>query len=61
MTQTNEENNYPKAFAISTGIMGLLLALSFFMVISAFEPEEQPGMGGMVVNYGTSVTGMGTD
>lgn len=61
MTQNNEENNYPKAFAISTGIMGLLLALSFFMVIGAFEPIEEPGMGGMVVNYGTSVTGMGTD
>jgi hypothetical protein len=61
MTQNNEENNYPKAFAISTGIMGVLLALSFFMVIGAFEPVEEPGMGGMVVNYGTSVTGMGTD
>ena len=61
MTHNNEENNYPKAFAISTGIMGILLVLSFFMVIGAFEPVEEPGMGGMVVNYGTSVTGMGTD
>lgn len=61
MTQNNEENNYPKAFAISTGIMGVLLALSFFMVIGAFQPPEDVGMGGMVVNYGTSVTGMGTD
>lgn len=61
MTQNNEENNYPKAIAISTGIMGVLLALSFFMVIGAFQPPEDIGMGGMVVNYGTSVTGMGTD
>ena len=58
---TTEENNYPKAFAISTGIMAILLALSFFLVIGAFEPPEEIGMGGMVVNYGTSVTGMGTD
>ncbi|WP_113654838.1 energy transducer TonB [Pedobacter namyangjuensis] len=59
--QTNEENNYPKAFAISTGIMAGMLALSFFLVIGAFEPPEDVGMGGMVVNYGTSVEGMGTD
>ncbi|MBY0245903.1 MAG: energy transducer TonB, partial [Sphingobacteriaceae bacterium] len=26
-----------------------------------FKPAEEFGMGGMVVNYGTSVTGMGTD
>lgn len=59
--QTNEENNYPKAFAISTGIMAGMLALSFFLVIGAFEPPKDVGMGGMVVNYGTSVEGMGTD
>lgn len=55
-----EENNYPKAIAISTGIMGALLLISFFIVIGNFEPVDS-GMGGMVVNYGTSVTGMGTD
>ena len=60
MTYPNEENNYPKAVAISTGIMAALLALSFFIAIGNFEPEEV-GMGGMVVNYGTSVEGMGTD
>jgi hypothetical protein len=56
-----EENNYPKAIAISTLIMGLFIALCFFWVISKFEPSEELGMGGMVVNYGTSVSGMGTD
>lgn len=61
MTTTNEENNYPKAILISTVIMGLFIVLSFILVIGAFQPPEEVGMGGMVVNYGTSVTGMGTD
>lgn len=61
MTSAQEENNYPKAIIISTIIMGLFIALSFIWVIGAFNPPEDVGMGGMVVNYGTSVTGMGTD
>ena len=60
MTVT-EENNYPKAIAIATGIMGAFIALSFFLVISAFKPEEELGMGGMAVNYGTALEGMGSD
>lgn len=56
-----EENNYPKAIAISTGIMVFLLAISFFIVIGSFQPPEELGMGGMVVNYGTAETGMGDD
>lgn len=56
-----EENNYPKALVISTAIMGVFIALSFIWIIGKFEPNEEFGMGGMVVNYGTSVTGMGTD
>lgn len=56
-----EENNYPKAIAISTAIMAVLLVLSFFIAIGTFKPAEEAGMGGMVVNYGTSVEGMGTD
>lgn len=56
-----EENNYPKALAISTLLMGSFIALSFFWLIGRFEPNEELGMGGMVVNYGTSVTGVGTD
>ncbi|WP_432712283.1 energy transducer TonB [Pedobacter sp.] len=61
MTYNQEENNYPKALAIATVIMGLLIALSFFIAIGTFKPVEEAGMGGMVVNYGTSVEGMGTD
>jgi len=57
----NEENNYPKAIAISTGIMGFLLLISFFIVIGSFQPPEDLGMGGMVVNYGTAAEGMGDD
>ncbi|RZL17686.1 MAG: energy transducer TonB [Pedobacter sp.] len=60
MTYPKEENNYPKAIAISSAIMGGLLVLSFFIVIGRFEPVEV-GMGGIVVNYGTSPTGMGSD
>ncbi|WP_231491608.1 energy transducer TonB [Pedobacter sp. Leaf170] len=58
---TTEENNYPKAIAISTGIMAVLLAISFLIVINSFEPPEEFGMGGMVVNYGTAAEGMGDD
>ncbi|SMD00387.1 energy transducer TonB [Pedobacter africanus] len=61
MTYPKEENNYPKALAISTGIMALLIGLSFFIAIGTFQPEVEAGMGGIVVNYGTSVEGMGTD
>jgi len=41
--------------------MGFLLVLSFFIAIGTFEPPVEAGMGGIVVNYGTSVEGMGTD
>lgn len=57
----NDENNYPVAVAISSGIMGVLLLISFFIVINSFQPPEELGMGGMVVNYGTSAEGMGDD
>lgn len=56
-----EENNYPKAFAISTVIMAGLLALSFFIIASRAMPVEEVGTGGIIVNYGTSVIGMGDD
>lgn len=61
MTYPKEENNYPKAIAISTAIMVFLIALSFFIAIGTFQPPVEAGMGGIVVNYGTSETGMGTD
>lgn len=58
---TNEENNYPKAIAIASAIMAAFIVLSFFLVIGAFKPDEELGMGGMVVNYGTAVEGVGSD
>lgn len=61
MTYNKEENNYPKALAISTAIMVIFIVISFFIAIGTFQPAEELGMGGMVVNYGTSVEGMGTD
>ncbi len=61
MIYPKEENNYPKALVISTVIMIIFIALSYFIAIGTFQPPEQVGMGGIVVNYGTSVTGMGTD
>jgi hypothetical protein len=38
MIYQEEENNYPKALAISTGIMALFLVLSYFIAIGTFEP-----------------------
>ncbi|MFZ4102893.1 MAG: energy transducer TonB, partial [Sphingobacterium thalpophilum] len=54
-----EENNYPKAYAISTGIMLALLVISYFIVASRVEPDT--GTGGIIVNYGTSEFGTGDD
>ena len=54
-----EENNYPKAMWISSGIMGGLLLLSFFIMIGSALPQF--GMGGIIVNYGTADIGMGDD
>ncbi|MHB1176891.1 MAG: energy transducer TonB [Daejeonella sp.] len=58
--QRQEDNNYPKALAISSAIMGGLLVISFFIIASRVQPEEI-GTGGIIVNYGTSVIGMGDD
>jgi len=58
--QRQEDNNYPKAFAISSAIMGGLLVISFFIIASRVQPEEI-GTGGIIVNYGTSDIGMGDD
>lgn len=56
----HEENNFPKALGISTLVMASLLLIGFFVVFKAQEPDEY-GMGGMIVNYGTSPEGMGDD
>lgn len=57
----HQDNNYPKAVGIAAGIMLLLLALSWFVFIGATTPPQEVGMGGVVVNYGTSEVGMGDD
>ena len=57
-----EDNNYPKALLYSSFVMGLFLLISYYIIISKpFTPEEEIGTGGIIVNYGTSETGMGTD
>lgn len=57
--QLKEDNNYPKALWISSAVMGGLLLVSFFIMIGSAFPEI--GTGGIIVNYGTSETGMGDD
>jgi len=54
-----EENNYPKALAISGGIFGAFLLFSFFWMLS--QPITEFGTGGLIVNYGTTEEGMGED
>lgn len=57
--QHREENNLPKALGISSIIMGGLLLIGFFIVFG--QNVQQYGMGGIIVNYGTSEEGMGDD
>lgn len=58
---SNPENNYPKAIAVSVGILVGFLLLSIFYIVSRAAPEEEVGIGGIIVNYGTSDEGMGDD
>ncbi|MCF8319247.1 MAG: energy transducer TonB, partial [Sphingobacteriaceae bacterium] len=56
-----EENNYPKALALSTMAMAILLVISYFVIIGTpFTPQEV-GTGGIIVNYGSSAEGVGDD
>lgn len=57
--QHQQENNYPKAFAISSGVFGAFLLLSFFWILG--QPPTEFGTGGLIVNYGTAPEGMGDD
>ncbi|MCT1532938.1 MULTISPECIES: energy transducer TonB [Sphingobacterium] len=57
--QFQEENNLPKALGISTLVMAALGVIGFFIVFGQNLPEY--GMGGIIVNYGTSPEGMGED
>jgi hypothetical protein len=59
--KNNSENNYPKAIAISVAILVGLVLLSIFYIVSRAQPQEEVGIGGIIVNYGTSDQGMGDD
>ncbi|MFI5159675.1 MAG: energy transducer TonB [Sphingobacteriales bacterium] len=58
--QQEEENNYPKAFLATGIIMAALMAMCYFIVFTNPPPPEM-GTGGILVNYGTTDAGMGTD
>jgi hypothetical protein len=58
--QQQEENNYPKAFLATGIIMAALMAMCYFIVFTNPPPPEM-GTGGILVNYGTTDAGMGTD
>ena len=59
--KNNPDNNYPKAIAVSVIILAGLLVLSIFYIVSKATPLEEVGIGGIIVNYGTSDEGMGND
>src|ERR1700749_5163441 len=54
------ENNYPKAFAATGIILAVVMALYYFIVFKN-PPKPEDGTGGILVNYGTTDEGMGTD
>jgi TonB family protein len=56
-----EENNYPKALAWSTGVMALIILASWLIIFGTNPPPEELGTGGILVNYGTAPEGMGDD
>jgi outer membrane biosynthesis protein TonB len=55
-----EENNYPKAFLATAIILGIMIALCYFIVFQN-PPVQDDGTGGILVNYGTTDEGMGKD
>lgn len=55
-----EENNYPKAFLATGIILAVIMALCYFIVFTN-PPKQDDGTGGILVNYGTTDEGMGTD
>ncbi|MDB5006592.1 MAG: hypothetical protein JWP45_985 [Mucilaginibacter sp.] len=55
-----EENNYPKAFLATGIILGVMIALCYFIVFQN-PPVQEVGTGGILVNYGTTDEGAGKD
>jgi len=60
MTIQEEENNYPKAFLLTGIILGIVMALCYFIVFIT-PPKLDDGTGGILVNYGTVDEGSGTN
>ncbi|MFD2864233.1 energy transducer TonB [Mucilaginibacter antarcticus] len=60
MNYTQQENNYPKAFGATGVILLLIAALCYFLVFGP-PPAIEDGTGGILVNYGTTEEGMGSD
>lgn len=60
MDYRSEENNYPKAFLATGIILGLIIAMCYFMVFK-MPVKQEDGTGGILVNYGTVDEGMGND
>lgn len=56
----HEENNYPKAF-LATGIIVAVMAVLCYIIVFTSAPPPEMGTGGILVNYGTTDAGMGTD
>ena len=57
--RNQEENYYPRAILISSGILLAFLIISYFIIIG--NPIAQIGTGGIIVNYGTAPEGMGDE
>ena len=55
-----EENNYPKAFVATGVILAVIMALCYFIVFTN-PPRPEDGTGGILVNYGTTDEGKGSD
>lgn len=60
MEYKQEENNYPKAFLATGILLGVIVAMCYFIVFQS-PPKQEEGTGGILVNYGTTDQGMGTD
>jgi outer membrane biosynthesis protein TonB len=60
MDYREEENNYPKAFAITGVILAVFFFVCYFIILPA-APKQEEGTGGILVNYGTVDEGMGND
>ena len=55
-----EGNNYPKAF-LATGIILAAVMLLCYFIVFVTPPKIIEGTGGIMVNYGTTDAGMGSD